>query len=455
MESLGFPVRRTKSSLVPLALLLICAFFLSGCSPVADSKSAGTNSYVQDEEPDGFYRLMLDVRVKDTSEIVKIDYVASCGAIVQRSDFTTSSVLYGMAPHIMLAPTRSGELIGIRTPEVCDASDWWSRRDGEKIVENPPSDFLPLIMWYPDAKNIDFAIGYLSDKAYESPYAKIEILSSSIAKSNLEEWRAWRKTAEETFEPIGALPGPWGHQMIGRPGSSEKEQEYLRTLNEGKPVLMDLCYSAGLVDLPEEGRNRILNMLPDKTRAWTSAWDLEQEQVPVLYDALDELDFEGTSFLSHQGRVRELGVRRSTGGGAFVVGGEEGIKGRSYHDVYPIVPYQREAPDPESEYVAIWRFEMLTDPEWNGFGICGNRSPSPQALTEYSAGRVDRLVFDNPYEPPMSGGPEASPALEIVMRQGEVIYSQEIRTGYGRFRGGYVAVIVGRSGQIIPDCCIR
>lgn len=414
---------------------------LSGCNPVAGR---------EEKLPQGFFRVYADVRVKATGETVKIDYVASCGAITSSWSYTTSSVIYGMAPHIMLMPTGSGEMIGVRTPDVCDSQDWMPSKANGQMVANPPADFLPLIMWYPDAGNIDFAIGYLSDKAYESPYAKIEVLSSGIAKSNLEEWRAWRKAAEDAFKPVGALPGPWGHQFLGRVGSSQEEEAYLRTLNEGQHVWMDRCYSAGLLDLPEDGRDRVLDMLPDSDRAWTSTMDLDQQQVDALYGVLKTLDFGGSGFASHRREDKELGVRRSTGGGAFVYRGMY-----AYHDIYPIVPYQYADPDPGSEYAAVWHFEMLTDPEWNGFGICGNHSPTPEALTEYSAGRTTQLVFGDTYPAPLSADPEKPRALEVVVHEGEKVIERISYSGYGQVRAGRIPVIVGKSGQIMPDCCVR
>lgn len=414
---------------------------LTGCNPFAGR---------EEKLPQGFFRVYADVRVKATGEIVKIDYVASCGAITSRWSYTTSSVIYGMAPHIMLMPTGSGEMIGVRTPDVCDSQDWMPSKVNDQMMANPPDDFLPLIMWYPDAGNIDFAIGYLSDKAYESPYAKIEVLSSGIAKSNLEEWRAWRKAAEDAFEPVGALPGPWGHQFLGRVGSSREEEAYLRSLNEGQHVWMDRCYSAGLLDLPEDGRERVLELMPDRDKAWTSSWELDQPQAKALYDVLNSLDFGGSRFASHRREDKELGVRRSTGGGAFFYG-----RMHAYHDIYPIVPYQYAAPDPGSEYAAVWRFELLTDPAWNGFGICGNQSPTPEALTEYSAGRTRQLVFGDAYPAPLAADPEKPRALEVVILEGEKVIEMKSHDGYGQIRVWRIPVIVGKSGQIMPDCCVR
>ena len=420
---------------------------------VAACGAAVPKSDEQSVVPDGFFRVHADVRVKVTGEIVKIDYVASCGAIVSSWSFTTSSVTYGMAPHVMLVPTESGELIGVRTPDVCDAQMWWPVKIDGETFQNPPADFLPLIMWYPDADNIDFAIGYLSDKAYESPYAKIELMSSGIAKSNLEEWRAWKKAAGDAFKPVGALPGPWGHQQIRRMGISNEEREYLQSLNNGRPVRTEVCFSAGILELPDERKDRILGLLPLNERAWISTQDLDRQQIDALSVALKDVDFNGQSYASHQAKGIELGVRRSTGGGAFFR--HKGKTGSAYHDVYPIVPYQRDHSIQSERYDSAWRFELLSDPRWNGFGICGSHSPTPQALTEYSAADAERLNWDVDYFPPISGDPVTAPFLEVVMRDGERVIEMTSYTGYGQIRSGNKSLIIHRSGLIIPDCCFR
>jgi hypothetical protein len=103
-----------KNSVV-LAIITSLSIFLSACGWGSDSH------YVKSVErtPSGFFRVFADIRVKETGEIVKLDYVVACGGTVTNWTYTTPSVSYGMVPQIMLVPTSSGELIGARTPKGC------------------------------------------------------------------------------------------------------------------------------------------------------------------------------------------------------------------------------------------------------------------------------------------------------------------------------------------------
>ncbi|MBY9067981.1 hypothetical protein K1X12_13805 [Hyphomonas sp. WL0036] len=434
------------------AIGLFAIAFVASCREARTGES-GRAPYGRNlPEPSGFFRVFADVRVKATGEIVEIGYVASCGAITQNWSYTTSSAFFGMAPHIMLVPTNSGELIGVRTPDVCDADLWWGHED--KVDTSLSSDsFLPVLMWYPDVNDIGFAIGYLSDKAYESPYAKIELLSSGIAKASLEEWRAWLEKSEAEFEPVGALPGPWGHQKVAYTGSSRAHEKYLRSINGGRNALTYLCHAMGLLEVPAEGRDDVLRMLPDNGQEWVSSSEVDQEFARPFRALLESLDFEGTSFTSHQRDYREFGARKSQGGGAFFRGGQYESDG--YHDVWPIVPFQPDEIDPSTKEVQSWKHEWLREDAWNGFAVCGNDSPSVDALTAYAAGRSDSLRVDysengHPYS---RYAGQLKP--EALFLDGQIVFSTQERYVDPYYFTGRRVPIFNRSGQVIPDCCVR
>ncbi|MEQ3629056.1 MAG: hypothetical protein ABNH49_10385 [Hyphomonas sp.] len=437
-----------KCALGLVASLLIVACDRAG-SPYVESVK---------DLPKGFFRVHADIRVKETGELVKLDYVVSCGGKVTNWTYTTPSVTFGMAPQIMLVPTQSGELIGARTPEVCDASMWEPKRITPKgkpeiVTERVPDDFLPLLMWYPNADDIGFAIGYLSDKAYDSPYAKIEVLDSGIARSSLEEWRAWRKKAAAEFEQVGALPGPWGHQIPGTISSSVKLHKRLRAINHGRPVDTGKCNAATVIYLPEDAKSEILPLLPQNGAPWVPLEQLEDERREQIRAILRTLSFNGTHYYAHGQIVSETGVRRSTGGGAFL-SGESGKK-QGYHDYFPVVPFQPSEIDPASGEIVSWYHQILFDERWSGFGICGRTSPGVAALTEYSAGRTKVLHPDYTVHRANGVFPAKDWVPEVLVDENNVIFAPRVDGAGPWFIVSGSGRVFDRDGRLISYCCAR
>lgn len=430
---------------------LLSLTLLTSCGPAPVPLDLFETKAKAPPVPQGFFRVFADVRLKDTGELIQIDYVASCGAIVHSWKHTTSDVFFGMAPHIMLVPTGSGELIGVRTPEVCDNDYWtlWTEPD----EYGPDSDsFLPLLMWYPDAANIGFAIGYLSDNAYESPYSKLELIRSGIAKSNEAEWRAWREKAEAGYTQIGAMPGPWGHQIAGRIDSSWEEAKRLKAMNDGRWLNTHICFSTGMVDVPAEGRVQVEALLADDRRSWVSMWDLEKSVADKVYTTLAALEYDGRPFREYLGSLSEVGVRKSNGGGAFFRTDGANLAHQNRH---PIVPYQPAEIEPETGFVTLWHHEILIDPNWTGFGFCGKLSPTAEELTQYARGESDSLSFDLDRPLPDWQKDGTRETFEAVVVEGDEVHRWINRTGLGGISSGYRAPIYNREGKVLPNCCFR
>lgn len=432
-----------------------CAGAIAACALLATCGKVAQSPYVEsvEELPSGFFRVFADIKVKETGEIVKLDYVVACGGTVTNWTYTTPSASFGMSPHIMIVPTASGELIGARTPEVCDASDWEPERHRprgkpEYVIERVPDDFLPLLMWYPNADDIGFAFGYLSDKAYESPYAKIEVLRSGIAKSSLEEWLIWREEAASDYKQVGALPGPWGHQLPGRIGSSQESQAELQKLNGGRDADVSMCHQAGKMDLPDTIRSHVLALFPETDRKWIAASELNDEDSKKLLKLLRSAEFNGGSYYSHTRLYAEDGVRRSTGGGAFsriMDAGSSLDKNDFYHDKYPVAIFQKVS-ETGVEGNA-WEHRILFDAEWNGFSLCGIASPSVEDLVAYGRGEIDEIR--PAYEQHSDQEPQWLMAGEEVVatNTGDDVVTNLIE--------GSLAPVISRDGKIISDCCIR
>jgi hypothetical protein len=408
--------------------------------------------------PKGFFRVHADIRVKETGELVKLDYVVSCGGKVTNWTYTTPSVTFGMAPQIMLVPTQSGELIGARTPEVCDASMWEPKRITPKgkpeiVQERVPDDFLPLLMWYPNADDIGFAIGYLSDKAYDSPYAKIEVLDSGIARSSLEEWRAWREKAAAEFEQVGVLPGPWGHQIPGTISSSVKLHKRLHAINHGRRVDTGKCNAATVLYLPEDAKSEILPLLPQNGAPWVPLEYLSDETQDRILNLLAGLKFNGVWWGYHGQIVRETGIRKASGGGAFML--NHSSYHNPYHDYFPVVPFQPAQVDPQSGKVTFWQHEILLDENWNGFGICGRTSPPGTELLAYVEGRTDTLRPDYTVER-TNGITHASEWVPEQLVSGDMIVVPRRHNAAGPwFIVSGFGPVLNRDGRVMTYCCGR
>ena len=461
----GFALGQTgkPSRRIAAALGLLAAILLSACG-------RSESPYVKSVEqtPSGFFRVFADIRVKETGEIVKLDYVVACGGTVTNWSYTTSSVSFGMAPHIMLVPTSSGELIGARTPSACDASMWEPRRvlvrgeEGSRfeIVDPVPDDFLPLLMWYPDADDIGFAIGYLSDLAYQSPYSKMELIDSGIAKSSLEEWKAWREEAEQNYKQVGNMPGPWGYQIPGRLGSSPEMTAELESLNGGRRISTDRCYSLALLQLPESIKSDILALLPETPRDWVTLPEVElksesaAKRIQQLLFHSENVFFNGGSYVSHTKLYVEDGVRRSTGGGAFSHNqdGDGSLdKNDFYHDTYPILLYQRG--DSTAAGSNVWDHKVLFDENWKGFGMCGLTSPSEEDLLAYVEGRSDDLPLD--YEKLDFRDLNAATDIQRIVSEGDVLATNLETQTRVMITSTEVRPIIKRDGAIVVDCCSR
>ena len=430
----------------------------------------GESPYVKSVErtPSGFFRVFADVRVKETGEIVKLDYVVACGGTVTNWTYTTSSVSFGMAPHIMLVPTSSGELIGARTPSACDADMWEARRvlvrDEEgshfETVNPVPDDFLPLLMWYPDADDIGFAIGYLSDLAYQSPYSKMDLIDSGIAKSSFEEWKAWREQAEKNYKQVGATPGPWGYQIPGRLGSSPEMTAELEALNGGRRISTDRCYSLALLQLPESIKSDVLALLPETPRDWVTLPEVElksesaAKRIQQLLFHSKNVFFNGGSYVSHTKLYVEDGVRRSTGGGAFSHNqdGDGSLdKNDFYHDTYPILLYQRG--DATADGSKVWEHKVLFDENWNGFGMCGVTSPSEEDLLAYVEGRSHELPLN--YDKLDFRDLKADTDIQRIVSGDDVLVTNQETQERVLIASTAVRPIIKRDGAIVTDCCSR
>lgn len=405
-----------------------------------------------EEIPAFYYRVTANYIVRQTGEEINFDFVVTCGGEITRWRSGSPSVAESWYPNFMAVPTQNGAAVGMRVPQAC--SDWaWGEnwRTGEpdpRYAANPPDDFLPAIIWYPDVNYLGFGISYESDVAYDSPYSKLEFKGAGLAKSSREEWEAWRERSADGYKVVGGVPGPWGFSLYGE--EQEFQQEVWRR-NRGQRIAGSECYSAVRVAMSDELSADILPLTPpDAKRYWTAVDPLE-DYIEVIRR---HEPYNGDTYgkLKHN-LDPELGVRRSDGEAREAMGvrWQEGGRlvepqgyGNFYHDTFPVfISFDQPPADTDRPDTSNFVHVMLTD-EWEGFSTCGYADFSREELEAYSRGELASLFVEDPV------------ILQGEQRLYDVYVNDQLLVGDMRmqevtFKAG---LIIDREGYFFA-CCIR
>lgn len=457
-----------------LMLRLLCSIVLIGLAACDNS-----SPYTKDVEKtaDAYFRITADYTVIDTGEEINFDYVMVCGGTVTHSTYTASTVAYSLFPDTMILPTKTGEAVGIVTPGLCNAWGWrYVRKIGGKLRDPDPipDDFMPYAMWYPDVEALGFAFGYESDLAYESPYSRLKFHGSTLERVDEVAWEAWRKKAEEAFEPKGGLPGPWGLSSSLSPKTRDVYEE-IKARNQGAFPAGSYCHTVAQIDLPERFAVRAKEIAAENNfEFWlshaygniTPPANIGPESKELSLDIQGSYDrsFNGGRFRDHLSNVNGGGVRRSNGrvistkpiraidgtvstrvvavgtGKIINLGGT----GNFYHDVYPVIKgdLSRSAASPEGEY--FYSNIALIQPEWNGFGVCSDPPVNYADVLAYAERRINRIPvnFDYDYEE-RRHSPHRTyfNDVEVFRAPNEIV-------------GGNVSFYAfDRDGHVYPQCC--
>lgn len=438
------------SSLVALAVVAACdgADLRRLASPLF---SPVTESV--EEIPAFYFRVTADYIVRQTGEEIKFDFVVTCGGEITRWRSGSPSAAETWYPNFMAVPTQDGAAVGMRVPQLCSdwawGENWRTGKPDPRYAANPPDDFLPAIIWYPDVNYLGFGISYESDVAYDSPYSKLEFKGAGLAKSSREEWEAWRERSADGYKVVGGVPGPWGFSLYGE--EREFQQEVQRR-NRGQPIAGSSCNSAVRVAMSDELAAELLPLVPeDVGRYW--AVPILQHEIFVEFVARHE-PYDGDLYgkLKHNADP-ELGVRRSGGTYSEVMGirWQEGGRlvepqgyGNFYHDTFPVfISFDQPPVDPDRPDTSNYVHVMLSD-EWEGFGTCGYADFSREELESYSRGELTSLVVKDPV------------ILQSDARRYDVYANDELLLKDIRMPEimSHAEIIVDRDGYFF-DCCDR
>lgn len=444
-------------------LRLLCSIVLIGLAACDNS-----SPYTKDVEKtaDAYFRITADYTVIDTGEEINFDYVMVCGGTITHSTYTAATVSYSTFPNLIVMPTKSGEAVGVLTPALCDAWGWrYVDEIGGKLREPDPfpDDFTPFTLWYPDVYALGFAFAYESDLAYVSPYSRLTFRGSTLERVDKEAWEAWQKKAEDEYEPIGGLPGPWGMSKVHSLATKEVDEE-IKGRNGGVFPAVDSCASVSQLDLPEKYAEQAAALIDKQDGDF---WNLNDSEIGVslrdeIYAEREPL-FNGARVGRHHNLSRALGVRRSDAGPQIRSGtsrnGSEYSRviaigsgrinspdqhGNFYHDVYPVLRGDSSLSDALPGEDVFYASITLTRPEWNGFAFCNEGLAKLSDLKAYAERRAPTIPVD--YD-------NLRKKFDDRKWENHRVYfnEEEVLRSPDRFYGRLT--VIDRSGHIYPFCC--
>jgi hypothetical protein len=202
-----------------------------------------------------FYRFV--VELTQVGQPITIDVVIACASQERQILGEGRSVRAVWAPYIYGVRVSGGHGVLVQSPNVCE-------RD---VTKNPVSaDFLPLVLWAPDAGNLEFLVAYLHERAYEQSFSKLGFLRASIVPATEADYRAWLGSkAKENIVPLGdsAADHVGGASFFRGGGFFPKADP------RNYPLVRMDCHSYLRLPLPEILRARLRELWPSgRPRYW-------------------------------------------------------------------------------------------------------------------------------------------------------------------------------------------
>jgi hypothetical protein len=203
-----------------------------------------------------FYRFV--VELVEEGEPLTIEVIIGCGTQERHILGEGRSARAVWGPYIYGVRAKDGHGVLVQSPNVCD-------RD---IARNPvPPDFLPLVLWAPDARNLEFLIAYVNEHAYVQPVSKLRFIRATVTAANEADYEAWRASK-------------WKDNIVPTsPRASDQMRSYFRgqlSLPSGDPRagVRTECHSFVRIPIPEPYRDRLRGLWPkERPRYWLFDWN--------------------------------------------------------------------------------------------------------------------------------------------------------------------------------------
>lgn len=160
-------------AIVPITLVVLTFLYFVGF------KQKSTAQSVQNREL--FFRLISKCQHGD--ETVDFDIIVGCGVRVTSYISGGSSYDSARAPVVYAKATRDGGAIWQLVPHACKGQ---TTENGQV-----PSDFLPGAIWFDSKDDFSLGIGYLTERAFNSPQSKLRFLGASIAEATRADCQLW------------------------------------------------------------------------------------------------------------------------------------------------------------------------------------------------------------------------------------------------------------------------
>ena len=157
------------TSLILLAAMLLC---MASCG----------QSQGDDLKFGWFYRMVVELDHGD--EPLNIEVVIACGSQARQILGEGRSARAVWAPYIYGVRARNGEGVLVQSPNIC----------GRKLDEQPmPADFLPVVLWAPDAADLEFMVAYLNEHAYLQRVSKLHFRKATFTEATRSDYETWRQ----------------------------------------------------------------------------------------------------------------------------------------------------------------------------------------------------------------------------------------------------------------------
>ena len=367
-------------------------FAVAGCGDNGPSK--GLYGKTKEVPPGYFAKVRLEYVLTDSGEPFVIEYISACGAQVIDTRHAGRSVFPTIIPRFYSVPTPDKKsAISVKLSGICDDRpiDAYAGR----------TDFWPKIIWHDDIKRLSFGWGYLSIRAYESPLAKVKLVSGTIDKTTHAEWIAWRAKVKKDYVQIGGLPGPYG---FAGSGDRRADREFFRSVN-GNYNFPTGCSYHKRIQVPKAMMAQVLAIWPEGVgKYWALSGTKDEnhrmknrEAHAILHSAryaggwrlaqMKSNIWQQDLFYGYPPKNKQYNYDPEQD---LALKEIELVNGRFLPEIYPTQPRSLSMPGgmdittPQDRYFN----NIPASKEWDGFASCGSLAPIDR-LT-----RVPRTFID-------------------------------------------------------------
>ena len=255
-----------------------------------------------------YYRMKVSLTHKPDNKPYEIDVGIGCGSRYQQALGESATSLSIRVPGLYGVALETGEGVVVQTPDICG-------KDPKKVI---PDNFLPLMLYAPDANDFEFMIGYFSELAYEQKFSKLLFHSASVEKINQEEYEDWKETASANIVRMWpTAENPEANWVLSNHIPNDDVRHKVDTI---------ACHSLIRIPIPHEMKVEVDEWRPEgDSRFWVLEGQEKRKKLSAAF-----FDILNKAQNSQEGRVywgrdndgaqtdgRGTGIYRRSGGGGI------------------------------------------------------------------------------------------------------------------------------------------